>query len=264
MSTAAPVSAPFARVIGIYALSVPLAWFLTPANWPWEAVASVLAVALGWVLGLAPWWLAINALFIPALAWAVSMNFSPLWALAALVALVLVYGRIWASRVPLFFSSTRAQDAIATLLPQRPLAFLDAGCGDARVLAHLAATRNDSRFEGIEHAFVPWLIARIRSWKTDGQYYVRRGNLWGHGLTAYDVVYAYLSPAVMPRFWEKAKREMRPGALLVTAFPVPGVKPQRVVEVGDRMRTRLHVCRIGREPDAADHVCRIGREEGAP
>lgn len=236
---------PLPRVAAIYAVSVPLAWMLTPANLPWEALASACAVALGWASGLAPWWLAINAAFVPLLAWALTLQVSPLWALAGFAALVLVYGTIWVSRVPLFFSSASTLKALNTLLPARPIAFLDAGCGDARVLARLAAGRSDSRFEGIEHAFVPWLMARVRCWKNDGPYYVRRGNLWAHGLYAYDVVYAYLSPAVMPRFWEKAQREMRPGALLVSAFPVPGATAVRTVEIGDRMRTRLHVCRIG-------------------
>ena len=240
--------APHLRLAAIYALGVPFAWALTPHGWPWEGVAAACAVALTWLLGLAPWWLAINALFLPALGWGLTLAVSPLWALAALVALVLVYGSVWASRVPLFFSSTRAQEAIAAVLPQdRPVAFLDAGCGDARVLARLAAARPDSRFEGIEHALVPWLLARLHCWKNDAQYYVRHGDLWGHGLTQYDVVYAYLSPAVMERFWEKARREMRPGSLLISAFSPPGIEAADYVEIDDRVRTRLHILRIGSE-----------------
>ena len=240
--------APLARAGASHAIAVPLALLLAPSGMPWEAPAAVLAGLLSWVFGLAPWWIAINALFVPALELGLTLEISPLWALAALATLLLVYGRIWASRVPLFFSSAGAHHAIAALLPRdRPIAFLDAGCGDARVIAHLAFARPDSRFEGIEHALVPWLIARLRCWKTNAEYYVRRGDLWSHGLTQYDVVFAYLSPAVMPRFWEKATREMRPGSLLVTAFGIPGVRAGSCVDIGDRMNTRLHVCRIGGE-----------------
>jgi hypothetical protein len=238
---------PLPRLAAVYAISLPLAWVLTPQSLPWEAGAASCAVALGWILGLAPWWLAINALFVPALAWGLTLELSPWWPLAALGVLVAVYGRIWASRVPLFFTTARAQDALAQALPKEPIAFLDAGCGDARVIAGLAAARPDSRFEGIEHALVPWLLGCWRSWRDEAPFYVRRGDLWAHGLTQYDVVYAYLSPAVMPRFWEKAKREMRPGALLVSAFEVPGMREGRYIEVDDAMRTRLHVCRIGAE-----------------
>jgi len=237
---------PLPRLAAVYAISLPLAWALTPQALPWEAGAASFAVALGWILGLAPWWLAINAFFVPALAWGLTFELSPLWPLAALGVLLAVYGRIWASRVPLFFTSARTQDAIAALLPAgQPIAFLDAGCGDARVIASLAEARPESRFEGIEHALIPWLIGCWRSWRFDAPFYVRRGDLWGHGLTQYDVVYAYLSPAVMPRFWEKAQREMRPGSLLVSAFHVPGMAGGRHIDVGDAMKTRLHVCRIG-------------------
>jgi len=253
--SAAPRSmrAPLARAAASHAIAVPLALLLTPAGVPWEAPAAVVAGAASWAFGLAPWWIAINAAFVPALKLALALEMSPLWALAALATLLLVYGRIWSSRVPLFFSSAGAHHAIAALLPSdRPVAFLDAGCGDARVIAHLAAARPESRFEGIEHAFVPWLIARIRCWRNNAEYYVRRGDLWGHGLTQYDVVFAYLSPAVMPRFWEKARREMRPGSLLVTAFGIPGVRAGRCIDIGDRMNTRLHVCRIdGESAEAA-------------
>ena len=254
MSPAAlhPARAPLARVAAAHAVGVPLAWMLAPAILPWPALAAAFAVGLGWLLRLPPWWLAINAVFVPALGASLTLDVSPLWALCALLALVLVYGRIWTSRVPLFFSSTAAQKAIAGLLPHdQPIAFLDAGCGDARVIASLSSVRPDCRFEGIEHAFIPWLLARLRCWRTDGAYYVRRGNLWSHGLTQYDVVFAYLSPAVMPRFWDKVTREMRPGSLLVTAFAVPGASEGQFIDVGDRMNTRLHVCRIGAEGGTA-------------
>jgi hypothetical protein len=45
----------------------------------------------------------------------------------------------------------------------------------------------------------------------------------------------------MPELWQKAQREMRSGARLVSAFAVPGVPPAESIEVGDAMRTRLHV-----------------------
>jgi hypothetical protein len=51
----------------------------------------------------------------------------------------------------------------------------------------------------------------------------------------------------MPRLWAKATAELRPGALLVSnSFAVPGVAAWRIVDVGDRRRTRLHCYRIAR------------------
>lgn len=242
-----PARAPTATLAAIHLVSAAVAWALTPEGWQWQLVAAALAVGSSWLMRLPPWWLAINAIFLPVLSWGLTLNVSPLWALGALSALMLVYGRIWQSRVPLFFSSGRAQDALVKLLPAGKQSFLDVGCGDGRVLRHLAAARPDCRFEGIEQALFPWLLARVRCWAVRAECRIRRGNLWKLDLSGYDIVYAYLSPAVMNEFWAKARQEMRPGALLVSAFAIPGVEPNRSVQIEDVMRTRLHVWRVAPE-----------------
>jgi len=240
------LKAPIGRAGVIYSLSVPLALAVAPRGLPWEFLAAMFALILVPVARLGPWWLVINAVFLPALTTALTLELSPLWALGALAALVLLYGGIWRSRVPIFFSSRRAQAALATLLPSdRSISFLDVGCGDGRVLARLASSRPESRFEGIEHALGLWLAARLRCRRLRKQCRVLRGNLWSRTLTQYDVVYAFLSPAVMERLWEKAQREMRPGTLLVSAFAVPHVSAHEHIEVADVFGTRLHVWRIG-------------------
>jgi SAM-dependent methyltransferase len=237
-------AAPLTRAAAIYAVSVPFAWAVTPEPVGWEVVATLTSLALVPVVGLAPWWLVINAVFLPALLASSRLELSPAWALVALGLLVLLYGRIWRSQVPLFFSSRRAQKALARLLPAGPIAFLDVGCGDGRVLADLAARRPESSFHGVEHALAPWFAARLRCGSRGTQCRVVRGDLWNRTLAPYDVVYAFLSPAVMDRLWEKARDEMRPGTLLVSAFAVPNVTPDEQVEVGDALQTRLHVWRM--------------------
>ena len=242
---------PLSRLLMIYAVSVPLAWTLTPEGWPWHVLAALFAVGFGALARLETWWIAINAVFLPALGWALTFDISPLWALGALAGLGAVYGGIWKTRVPLFFSSRDAQAALVELLPEGPLEFLDVGCGDGRVLSRLAAKRPESRFEGVEQALVPSLLARLRCRLSPGACRVDRKNLWNVSLGAYDVVYAYLSPAVMARFWEKARREMRPGAMLVSAFAIPGARPDRSIDIDDTMQTRLHVWRMGSHGSAA-------------
>jgi hypothetical protein len=240
------LNAPLARAAAIYCLSVPLAWTLAPREFAWEFLAAMFALMLVPIARLGPWWLVINAVFLPALSTALKLELSPLWALAGFGVLVLLYGKIWRSRVPIFFSSRRAQAALEKLLPPgRSISFLDVGCGDGRVLARLASSRPESHFEGIEHAFGLWLAACLRCRRLRKQCRVLRGNLWSRTLTQYDVVYAFLSPTVMERLWQKAQREMRPGTLLVSAFAVPNVCAQQQIEVGDAFRTRLHVWRIG-------------------
>lgn len=242
------LAAPLPRLALIYALSIPAALLVTPRWLPWEIVAALGAVLLVPLAGLAPWWLAINAMFLPALSAALRLDLSPLWALGALALLALAYGTIWRSRVPLFFSSVRAQGALAKLLPaDRPIALLDLGCGDGRVLSRLAAQYPRSRFDGIEMAFAPWLVAWLRCRGMKERCSIARADFWARSIGNYDVVYAFLSPAVMERLWGKACREMRPGTLLVSGFAVPGVAPDASFDTGDLVGTQLHVWRMGAE-----------------
>ncbi|MES2563215.1 MAG: class I SAM-dependent methyltransferase [Pseudomonadota bacterium] len=236
---------PIGKLVAIYSISVPLALTLTPPGFSWHTIAAGCAVGLTSITGLAPWWLFINAMFLPALSWAVAVNISPLWPFTALLLLLLVYGRIWESRVPLFFSSARSLEALTDLLPAGPISFLDVGCGDGRVIRGLAAARPASRFMGIEQALAPWLLARLRCMANRYACSVVRGDFWKHDFSSYDVVYAYLSPAVMPELWVKAQREMRPGTRLISVFDIPRIQAHDCVEVGDAMDTQLHVWRMG-------------------
>jgi hypothetical protein len=60
-----------------------------------------------------------------------------------------------------------------------------------------------------------------------------------------DVVYAYLSPVPMARLWCKVCEEMPSGSRFISnTFPVPGVEPERVVELDDFHHSRLYVYRV--------------------
>jgi hypothetical protein len=59
------------------------------------------------------------------------------------------------------------------------------------------------------------------------------------------VVYAFLSPAPMPRLWTKALAEMAPGTLLVSnTFTIPGVAPEQTIVLPGRSDARLYVYRL--------------------
>jgi len=104
--------------------------------------------------------------------------------------------------------------------------------------------RPDCHCDGVELSPLSWLFSK---WRARGHASVdlRWGSFWQTSLAPYDVVYAYLSPVPMARLWRKARREMRPGTLLVSnQFAVPGVAPSRVLPVGGRRNTSLYVWRM--------------------
>jgi predicted O-methyltransferase YrrM len=179
--------------------------------------------------------------FVPLLWFALQSEISSLWYLTGFLLLAATSLGSIRTRVPLFLSSPQAAAALANHLPDRGR-LLDLGCGLGGPLARLATLRPDARLSGVEAAPLNWLVARLR---LAGRASVELGSLWETDLGRYDVVYAYLSPAPMPRLWEKAREEMRPGSLLVSnSFAIPGVTPDEVVELHDRAQARLLIWRM--------------------
>lgn len=211
---------------------------------PWPFLAEgLLAWGLSRWLGLPAWWQMINLLFFP-LSWLLGCNdIEPVWYLAGFLILALTsLGSVF-TRVPLFLSSQRVVEALAQRLPSDPgLRLIDLGCGLGGPLAGLARLRPDLLLHGVEAAPLNWLFSRLR---LDGRARIRFGSLWDEDLSRYDVVYAYLSPAPMARLWAQARRQMRPGTLLISnSFEIPEVAPDEVLELDDLARSRLLLWRM--------------------
>lgn len=212
----------------------------------WASLQGIVAASLGRVLGMDVWWLPIHALFAPGLVWTLGLGLPPAYALAAFCLLASLYWGASRTRVPLFLSSRVATQAVAGLLPrERSFAFLDLGCGLGGVLASLARACPAGRYYGIESAPIPFLLSWLRAALGPQSCRISWGNFHDLDLSRYDVIYAYLSPAAMPDLWQKARREMRSGTLLISnSFAVPGVPPVLTVATGARDEARLLLWRM--------------------
>jgi hypothetical protein len=215
------------------------------ASLPLAAIQGALAAGIGALLRSERWWIAIHLAFSPALVAALRLDLPPAVPLAVLAGLTFVFWTTFRGEVPLFLSSRASADAVLGLLPQTAgLSVIDLGAGTGGLLRRLAQARPDARFTGVEHAPLPWLVACLNA-RGLANLAIRRGDLWRQPLGAHDFVYAFLSPRAMPRLWQKARAEMRPGTLLVSSsFPVPAIVPEQVVEVPDRHGTRLYCYRM--------------------
>lgn len=216
----------------------------SPAPMPWPILAQgLLAWGIAGWLGQPSWWQFIHLLFFPAVWLTGQARLDPVWFLGGLVLLSLTSIGALRTRVPLFLSSHQAVTRLAEVLPVPAGGRVaDLGCGLGGPLVHLARLRPDLFLHGVESAPLNWLVSRLR---LGGKASVRLGSLWEEDLGRYDAVYAYLSPAPMARLWEKARREMRPGALFISnSFAVPGIEPDQVIELDDLSHARLLVWRM--------------------
>jgi SAM-dependent methyltransferase len=187
-------------------------------------------------LGRMPsWWLIMQFLFAPALLLAQALQL-PSWIyLAVFLTLAALYWNVHRTQVPFYPSGQAVWHAVSALLPAgRPLHFIDIGSGLGGLPMHLSRIRSESHFTGIELAPLPWIASRVRSRLAGGRVRFLRGDYNRLDLSAYDVVFAYLSPAAMPDLWRKAQAEMRTGTLLLSyEFPIPGVPPDIVKTTSD-------------------------------
>ena len=233
-------------ILATYLLGMILPWPITLLHAVWLQ-GLIAALASYYLLHMPVWWAAIHLLFFPALLSAtLVLNLPAYWYLAGFITLLLVFGRIHHTRVPLFLSSGEAVDALAGLLPQdRQFKLIDLGSGCGGLVCKLARMLPHGSYHGIETAVLPCWISKLRTLLSRQDCQFEWESIWQHDLSGYDVVYAYLSPVPMPRLWEKACREMRPGSLFISnTFTVPGIKPDRCIRLDDFSSAVLYIWRM--------------------
>ncbi len=201
-------------------LTYGLVWLLLRAGLDIDYAAAaliqgILACGLSLWRRLASWWLAIQLLFPLALLGGLGLQLPSWLFLSLFLVFLLVYWSTFRTQVPYYPSGLRAWNAVANLLPPRPINFIDIGSGLGGLVLDLAARRPDSQFSGIELAPLPWLYSRLRTVNKSNATFIR-GDYDKLDFADFDVVFAYLSPAVMTALYKKAAAEMRPGSLLLS------------------------------------------------
>ncbi len=205
----------------------------------------VVALCMSRMFRLPAWWLWIAVAFPILLQLALSIDGLPAWPFGlAFLVLVLLFSNTARERVPLYLTNRQTAAALITLMDSRKARrFIDLGSGLGGVVR---AVDGDGRSaQGVESAPLSWFLSWLLS-KLSGRGHVIRQDLWSTNLSQEDVVYAFLSPAPMPRLWDKARLEMKAGSLLVSnSFAVPGVEADEIWELPDRRKTKLFLYSIG-------------------
>lgn len=248
-TSASPLRSALLTQIAGALIAISLLWlaraFIALPLFHLAVLQGICAALVSWRMDAPRWWWLIHLLFMPLAVLALALDIAPGWYLLAFALTLLVFWRTDKSRVPLYLSNADTAAAVAALLPTEACRFIDLGCGDGGLLARLAAARPDCRYTGIEHAPLPWLLARLRHLRHNNVS-IHYGDFWQHDLGAYDVVYAFLSPAPMPALADKVQAEMGGDKLLISnSFSVPEQEAGQIITVNDARQTQLFFYKIG-------------------
>ncbi|HBF67561.1 MAG TPA: hypothetical protein DDW36_04010 [Candidatus Magasanikbacteria bacterium] len=107
----------------------------------------------------------------------------------------------------------------------------DLGCGDGRMVC--AAGSAGAQAKGFEVSVFPFLIAKLRRLlqKNKKNISIAFRDFWFINLRDADVVYVFLMPKIYERLEEKFKKELRPGARVITyVWPLEAWQPQEISE----------------------------------
>ena len=199
----------------------------------------IFAAVLTWRWRLASWWIVICLLFPLALYGASDLNLPPWLFLTVFLFMLVLYWSTFRTQVPYYPSGQAAWKAVAEQLPQdRAISFIDIGSGLGGLVLDLARRRPDAQSTGIELAPLPWLASFLRARVEGSRARFIRGDYEQLDFGNYDAVFAYLSPAAMTALWHKARREMRPGSMLMSyEFAIPAAPPSESLYLQDTGRT---------------------------
>ncbi|HSX53026.1 MAG TPA: hypothetical protein VLF90_01495 [Patescibacteria group bacterium] len=123
---------------------------------------------------------------------------------------------------------TRRRD-VAQLLDDTNLRkgqiFLELGCGDGRLVA--AAAKRGAIATGYEINPLLWFIAVLRTVRYYPRAKIHLGSFWPVDLAKADVVMIFLIQRFMKRFENKAQKQMKHGATLVSyVYRLPTKAPR--------------------------------------
>lgn len=161
----------------------------------------------------------------------------------AFLILALTFSHTLKERVPLYLTNPTTNNALVKIIEERKAEkVLDLGSGLGGVVRAMSSKTVCSY--GVESAPILWLVSSVLSAISRKGKILRR-NIWQTNLSDYDLVYAFLSPAIMEELWEKVKKEMRPGSVFISnSFIVSSVKASEVLTLTDARKTKLYLYRI--------------------
>lgn len=118
--------------------------------------------------------------------------------------------------------------------------FYDLGAGTGQAVV-IADKEFGAHAVGSEISLLPYLVAKLRIFFSGSKATVIFKDLFTQDTREADVVFCFLADRVLGRVADKLKRELKPGARIVSyAFTFPGMTPEKVVAVHGAWKLYLY------------------------
>jgi hypothetical protein len=142
---------------------------------------------------------------------------------------------LW-THVPYYPSPTSVDAVLIDLIIQQGCSHVvDLGCGNGRLLSVLAKRFPEVKFHGCEISLLPFLVAKLRTILLPNVHIYFR-SMWRMPLADFDLIYVFLSPAVMGSVGSLVRQQKKLGSIFISnSFPVPeslGWQSSRIIELG--------------------------------
>lgn len=208
---------------------------LTFSMWSLCFLQAALSASLAVVFKQAHWWRWIHFAFpfavLVMLQWQIPNEFY----LISFIVTASLFWTTFRTQVPFYPSRPAVWHEVVKLIPMQPSTkLIDIGSGLGDMPMVVAKLRPNCHAEGIEIAPLPWLVSQVRAWLKRSSARFKLGNYNDLHFADYDVIFAYLSPAVMQALWQKAHLEMRPKSLLISLeFEIKDWPPSFIITPKD-------------------------------
>lgn len=213
----------------LHSLGIPL-----DSLWFWLLSHICMVSLLAKLAGMPVWWRWIHVIFPLAVVFMQQVALPAGVYFAGFIMTLALYWSVYNTRVPFYPSFPSTWRAMHRILEQHAddhsLKVLDIGSGIGDIAMFLAKQRIHDDVSGIEIAPLPWAISAVRAIFSGTSVKFTLGDYRQLDFAELDVVFAYLSPAVMNDVWQKVQQEMQPGSLFVSSeFPVPDIHATRII-----------------------------------
>jgi hypothetical protein len=119
------------------------------------------------------------------------------------------------------------------------------GSGMAGFLKKMETNFPETYLTGMEYSFLPCMISQMQVAFTKSKIKILKKNFLEEDLSKADIIYCFLSIRLMELLQEKFKKELKPGAIVISyQFPLMGIEPVKIVKIGDGKEGSIYFYRF--------------------